>query len=59
MLTWHDSLAAVNFFLAGVGIVQLSRIFVDQQSLKNQSAKVDAATDVTEEEKADAKKVAN
>lgn len=32
------SLAAVNFFLGCVGVTQVSRIFLHQQSLKNETA---------------------
>ena len=32
------SLAAVNFFLGCVGVTQVSRIFLYQQSLKNETA---------------------
>ena len=33
-----NSLAAVNFFLGCVGVTQVSRIFLYQQSLKNETA---------------------
>lgn len=38
-------LAAVNFFLAGVGVVQVSRILAYRRSLANSDTGVEAATE--------------
>ena len=42
----HRSLAAVNFFLASVGLTQVTRIFLYQRSLSNGTISQVAESDV-------------
>ena len=44
-----DSLAAVNFFLGLVGIVQVSRIAMYHSAHKEEAAKVEATKEAAEE----------
>lgn len=58
MLTSPASLAAVNAFLAAVGIVQVTRIGLWHQSQKNAPSMVDEVKEETKEAVAEVKNAA-